>query len=83
MPDEITRKLETEFRANDRNGDGYLTRDEIEGRMPVLQREFDRVDTNRDGRISREEMLAVRRMMPGGNTSQQGRFNKGGRSLDK
>jgi Ca2+-binding EF-hand superfamily protein len=37
----------------DKNGDGYLQRDEL---PPDLQRAFPQLDVNKDGRISREEL---------------------------
>jgi serine/threonine protein kinase len=58
--DPIDQRIAADFRANDSNGDGYLTLDEIRGKMPGLERDFARVDTNGDGRVSLEELLARR-----------------------
>jgi hypothetical protein len=49
-----------EFQSADRNGDGFLSHDEVRGRFPVIDREFARVDANGDGRISPQEFWRVR-----------------------
>ena len=51
-----------EFRSADRNGDGYLSQDEVRGRFPFIEREFGRVDADRDGRVSPEEFWQLRQM---------------------
>lgn len=45
------------FAGLDKNGDGYLTRQEYGYNRQTSQAlaEFDRLDTNKDGRISRSE----------------------------
>ena len=58
--DPLNPKIAADFRAKDANGDGFLTPDEIRGRMPGLERNFSNVDTNGDGRVSLEELLAAR-----------------------
>jgi Ca2+-binding EF-hand superfamily protein len=48
--------LDYEFRKYDRNGDGFITREEFFA--PVsLKDEFRALDKNRDGKVSREEFL--------------------------
>ena len=59
--EEYRNKIEQEFRSADRNGDGYLSREEIQGRFAFIQREFQRVDTDSDGRISPDEFWQLRR----------------------
>jgi Ca2+-binding EF-hand superfamily protein len=53
---------EPEFRSADANGDGHLTRDEVRGRFPYIEREFQRFDTNGDGKLSPLEFEQIRRM---------------------
>jgi len=59
--EEYRKKAEQEFRSSDRNGDGYLSRDEIQGRFTFIEREFGRVDADGDGRISPDEFWQLRR----------------------
>jgi hypothetical protein len=51
-----------DFRAADRDGDGYLSPAEVEGRFPAIAREFSRVDRDGDRRISAEEFAELRRL---------------------
>ncbi len=51
-----------DFRAADRDGDGYLSAAEVAGRFPVIAREFSRVDRDGDRRISAEEFAKLRRV---------------------
>lgn len=41
------------LKEHDKNGDGFLQRDEL---PPAYRAAFERIDTNKDGKISREEL---------------------------
>ena len=60
--EEFRKKAAQEFKSADRNGDGYLSRAEIKGRFPYIEREFGRADFDGDGRISMEEFWRMRRI---------------------
>jgi len=59
--EEYHHNVQQEFRSADRNGDGYLTREEVKGRFTFIEREFGRVDADGDGRISPDEFWRLRR----------------------
>lgn len=61
-PDRLHERGSAEFRHADRDGDGYLSPAEVEGRFPVIAHEFNRVDRDGDRRISAEEFANLRRM---------------------
>lgn len=46
------------FAAADSDGNGVLSRAEVERALPRLAPDFDRIDRNRDGSVSREELSA-------------------------
>jgi Ca2+-binding EF-hand superfamily protein len=50
-----------EFAAADRDGNGFLTPDEVRGRFPYIERNFSQVDANGDGRISPLELAQLRK----------------------
>lgn len=62
VPDRLHERGSAEFRHADRDGDGYLSPAEVEGRFPVIAHEFNRVDRDGDRRISAEEFAHLRRM---------------------
>ncbi len=57
----LRQQAQREFQDADRDGDGYLSREEVVGRFPLIAHEFERVDTDRDGRISAQEFYRLRR----------------------
>ncbi len=54
---------ETEFRAADANGDGFLSPEEARAKYPNLAKNFQQVDRDGDGRISQREFLQAKRAM--------------------
>lgn len=66
VPDRVRERSSAEFRGADRDGDGYLSPAEVEGRFPFIAREFGRVDRDGDRRISPEEFSELRRMQQEG-----------------
>ena len=46
------------FKQADTDGNGTLSRAEVEKSMPRLAKQFDQIDTNKDGQLSRDEMKA-------------------------
>ena len=63
--------------ANDQNGDGKVTRDELPERM---QRIIDRLDTDKDGAITKKEAEAVSSRMSGGRQGGRPGGEQGGSS---
>ncbi len=58
--EQIRKAAAGEFRSADRDGDGYLSRGEVSGHFPLIEREFKRVDADGDGKISQQEFLRLR-----------------------
>ena len=54
----VSRDLEKEFKALDRNGDGYLSREEVE-QNSALKSGFQDADKNRDGKLDLSEFQAM------------------------
>jgi serine/threonine protein kinase len=61
IPERARARVAEEFRGADRDGDGYLAPNEVEGRFPVIARDFGGVDANGDRRISLDEFTELRR----------------------
>jgi outer membrane protein assembly factor BamB len=57
-PSNVRESITQWFKRIDQNGDGKLSREEVES-FPRLKAGYDYFDTNRDGGISQEEMNAV------------------------
>ena len=49
------------FKKADADGNGSLSRAEVEKSLPRLAAKFDQIDANKDGQLSRDEMQAVRK----------------------
>ncbi len=58
----IPQSVQLEFNSADRDGNGFLTPDEVRGRFPYIERNFSKVDTDGDGRISPAELAALRNL---------------------
>lgn len=54
--EDMRARFEREFKAADKDGDGALTKDEMEAGMPIVAADFAKMDTNKDGKVTREEM---------------------------
>ena len=61
IPERARERVTEQFRGADRDGDGYLTPSEVEGRFPGVARDFGKVDSNGDRRISLQEFTDLRR----------------------
>ena len=46
------------FKKADADGNGMLSRAEVEKSLPKLARQFDVIDANRDGKVTQDEMRA-------------------------
>lgn len=58
--EQVRKTAAADFRSADRDGDGHLSRDEVRGRFPAIERQYNRVDTDGDGRISPQEFQHLR-----------------------
>lgn len=73
---QVTKNLDAQFRALDKNGDGVLTKDEIAAaQMKSIQQqlatararmdtEFTKLDTNKDGQLTKAEFMAAAPPVP-------------------
>ena len=62
IPERARAQVSEEFRGADRNRDGYLSPAEIEGRFPVITRDFSTIDRDGDRRLSLDEFITFRRL---------------------
>ncbi len=53
---DLKAKFDADFKNADKDGNGTLSRTELEAWMPEAAREFNRIDANRDGQVTREEL---------------------------
>jgi len=64
MRGEMRGKMEEHFKEADANGDGQLSLDEAQAKMPRLAERFNDLDTDKNGLLSKEELRNGR--PPGG-----------------
>ena len=58
---QMRQRFDERYTAADLNGDGRLSRVEVDEKMPRLSHRFAWMDDNRDGFLSREELMPKRR----------------------
>lgn len=58
MHEKMAQRFDAKFKAADKNGDGALTKDEVQASMPRLAKSFDQIDANHDGKITEDEIRA-------------------------
>jgi Ca2+-binding EF-hand superfamily protein len=49
-------KMDEHFNAADINGDGQLSLDEVQAKMPRMADRFNDIDKNKDGQLSKDEL---------------------------
>ncbi len=55
---DLRAKLAARFAAADADHDGKLTRDEAEGKMPLVARSFEQIDKNHRGYVTLDDIQA-------------------------
>lgn len=58
MRGKMQARLNAKFKAADKNGDGALTREEMQAGLPKLAKHFDEIDANHDGKVTEDEIRA-------------------------
>jgi hypothetical protein len=58
---DIRAKITARFDAADANHDGKLTREEAEGKMPMVARSFEQIDKAHRGYVTQEDIQAFMR----------------------
>jgi hypothetical protein len=56
MRAEMKEKMEQRFKEADTNGDGQLSLDEVQAKMPRLAERFTALDTDKNGQLSKDEL---------------------------
>ena len=60
MHEEMKQKMDERFKEADSNGDGQLSLDEVQAKMPKLAEKFSTLDTDKNGQLSKEELAKGR-----------------------
>lgn len=58
MRGKMQARLDAKFKAADKNGDGALTKEEMQAGLPKLAKHFDEIDANHDGKVTEDEIRA-------------------------
>ena len=58
--EQMPARMSERFSRADADGNGALSRPEMEKSMPGLARQFDAIDANRDGHVTQDEIMAWR-----------------------
>ena len=53
---DMKQKMDERFKEADTNGDGQLSLDEVQAKMPRLADRFTTLDTDKNGLLSKEEL---------------------------
>ena len=56
MHGDMKEKMDARFKEADANGDGQLSLDEVQAKMPRLADRFNTLDTDKNGLLSKEEL---------------------------
>ena len=56
MRSDMKQKMEQRFKEADANGDGSLSLDEVQAKMPRMADRFAAIDTDKNGLLSKEEL---------------------------
>lgn len=86
MRAKMQQRMQENFKKADKDGDGALSRAEVDAGMPRMAKDFDAIDTNKDGKITQDEMRAFgekrRAQMQSQRGGQGGPGGQGGRRPD-
>ncbi|RAA14740.1 EF-hand domain-containing protein [Ralstonia pseudosolanacearum] len=72
MRGKMQARLDAKFKAADKNGDGALTREEMQAGLPKLARHFDEIDANHDGKVTEDEIRAFMKARHDAHRAQHG-----------
>ncbi|MHA6894370.1 EF-hand domain-containing protein [Ralstonia pseudosolanacearum] len=83
MRGKMQARLDAKFKAADKNGDGALTREEMQAGLPKLAKHFDEIDANHDGKVTEDEIRAFMKARHDAHHAQHGAAMPGGPSATK
>jgi Ca2+-binding EF-hand superfamily protein len=83
MRAKMQQRMQENFKKADKDGDGALSRAEVDAGMPRMAKDFDAIDANKDGKITQDEMRAFGEKRRAEMQSQRsGQGGQGGRRPD-